>query len=56
MLSLLGERCLVLHTHPANAGSKAVAQRAGYVPAGVADPYACFKDGTTAALRFVRDR
>jgi len=56
MLSVLGERRVVLHTHPANERSKAVAQRAGYASAGVVDPYARFKDGSTAALRYVRDR
>jgi ribosomal protein L11 methyltransferase len=56
MLNVLDERCVVLHTHPANECSKAVARRAGYAPAGVVDPYARFKHGTTAALCFVRDR
>jgi RimJ/RimL family protein N-acetyltransferase len=56
MLNVLDERCVVLHTHPANERSKAVARRAGYAPAGVVDPYARFKHGTTAALCFVRDR
>src|SRR4051794_36830341 len=54
MLNAKGESRIVLHTHPDNHASQAVARRAGYVPAGVTDPYARFNDGTTRALRFER--
>jgi RimJ/RimL family protein N-acetyltransferase len=49
-----GETTIVLHTHPDNARSQRVAERAGFCRDGVTDPYAHFKDGTTAAVRFVR--
>jgi RimJ/RimL family protein N-acetyltransferase len=48
-----GETVIVLHTHPDNERSQRVAERAGFRRDGVTDPYAHFKDGTTAALRFV---
>jgi RimJ/RimL family protein N-acetyltransferase len=47
---------IVLHTHPENVRSQAVARRAGYRSVGFTDPYARFKDGTTRALRFVLER
>jgi RimJ/RimL family protein N-acetyltransferase len=56
MLSERGETEVVLHTHPANERSQAVALRAGYRADGTAERYALFKDGTTRALRFVRHR
>jgi RimJ/RimL family protein N-acetyltransferase len=45
---------IVLFTHPENIGSQKVAERAAFVAAGSVARYAEFKDGTTAALRFVR--
>jgi [ribosomal protein S5]-alanine N-acetyltransferase len=53
MLAERGEDSIVLHTHPENERSQAVALRAGFVRDGITDPYAHFKDGTTRALRFV---
>jgi ribosomal-protein-alanine N-acetyltransferase len=54
MLGEPGVDEIVLCTHPENARSQAVAERAGYARDGVIEPYAEFKDGTTLALRFVR--
>ena len=56
MLHERGEERIVLHTHPGNVRSQAVALRAGYRADGEVDPYARFKDGTTRALRFVLER
>lgn len=47
---------IVLFTHPENIGSQLVAERAGFLREGSMAEYAEFKDGTTAALRFVRTR
>lgn len=52
MLDGLNQECVVLHTHPENARSQAVALRAGYSPDGEVARYAAFKDGTTRALRY----
>jgi RimJ/RimL family protein N-acetyltransferase len=49
-----GEETIELCTHPANARSQRVAERAGFRRAGEVEHYARFKDGTTRALRFVR--
>jgi ribosomal-protein-alanine N-acetyltransferase len=56
MLHERSEDRIVLHTHPDNVRSQAVAERAGFVPDGVAESYARFEDGTTRALRFVLRR
>jgi RimJ/RimL family protein N-acetyltransferase len=48
-----GERSIALCTHPENARSRRVAERAGFRPAGEVVEYARFRDGTTRALRFV---
>jgi RimJ/RimL family protein N-acetyltransferase len=48
-----GEQEVVLCTHPDNARSQRVAERAGFRPAGEIPRYARFHDGTTRALRFV---
>jgi RimJ/RimL family protein N-acetyltransferase len=45
---------VVLHTHPDNAASQRVAERAGFVRTGIVREYAEFKDGTRDALGFVR--
>ena len=44
---------LELCTHPLNVRSQRVAERAGFVRAGVVENYARFKDGETTAVRFV---
>jgi RimJ/RimL family protein N-acetyltransferase len=44
---------IVLCTHPLNVRSQRVAERAGFRPDGVVENYARFKDGETAALRYV---
>jgi len=44
---------LVLCTHPLNGRSQRVAERAGFRRDGIVESYAQFKDGETAALRFV---
>ncbi len=49
-----GHSEVVLCTHPANAASQRVALRCGFTRDGVVEDYALFKDGTRAALRFVR--
>lgn len=49
-----GEDEIVLHTHPENLRSQAVAERAGYRRDGEVEGYADFADGTQRALRFVR--
>jgi RimJ/RimL family protein N-acetyltransferase len=56
MLDEIGEELIVLHTHPDNVRSQAVARRVGYRTDGATEPYARFKDGTTRALRFVLKR
>jgi RimJ/RimL family protein N-acetyltransferase len=48
-----GERQIALCTHPGNARSQRVAERAGFHPAGEVAEYAHFKDGTTRALRYL---
>jgi RimJ/RimL family protein N-acetyltransferase len=45
---------VVLRTHPDNAASQRVAERAGFVPAGIVREYAEFKDGTRDAVGYVR--
>jgi RimJ/RimL family protein N-acetyltransferase len=49
-----GETEIELCTHPENERSQRVAARAGFEAAGEIAEYARFKDGTTRALRFVR--
>jgi GNAT superfamily N-acetyltransferase len=43
-----------LRTHPDNAASQRVAERAGFVRTGIVREYAEFKDGTRDAVGFVR--
>lgn len=50
-----GEPMVVLCTHPENERSQRVAERAGYRRDGEISEYARFKDGTSLALRYVRD-
>jgi GNAT superfamily N-acetyltransferase len=50
-----GEAIVVLCTHPENERSQRVAVRAGYRRDGEIAEYARFSDGTTRALRFVRE-
>jgi hypothetical protein len=45
---------IVLFIHPENIASQRVAEHAGYARDGVMQDYAEFKDGSTAAIRFVR--
>jgi RimJ/RimL family protein N-acetyltransferase len=45
---------VVLRTHPDNAASQRVAERAGFVRAGIVREYAEFKDGTRDAVGYVR--
>jgi RimJ/RimL family protein N-acetyltransferase len=45
---------IMLFTHPDNAGSQRVAEKAGFVRDGIEEGYAQFKDGKTDAIRFVR--
>jgi RimJ/RimL family protein N-acetyltransferase len=45
---------VVLRTHPDNAASQHVAERAGFVRAGIVREYAEFKDGTRDAVGYVR--
>ena len=42
-----------LCTHPKNARSQRVAERAGFLRAGEVENYARFKDGETTAVRYV---
>lgn len=45
---------VLLFTHPDNVASQRVAEKAGFVKDGIECEYAQFKDGETAAVRFVR--
>jgi RimJ/RimL family protein N-acetyltransferase len=45
---------VVLRTHPDNAASQRVAERAGFARTGIVPEYAEFKDGTRDAVGFAR--
>jgi GNAT superfamily N-acetyltransferase len=50
-----GEPAVILCMHPDNERSRRVAERAGYRRDGEVAEYAHFSDGTSRALRFVRE-
>lgn len=54
LLQQSGVEQLVLFTHPENAASQKVAERAGFIRDGLQLDYAAFNDGSRDAIRFSR--